>query len=72
MDEMFSRTALLLGEQSAARRAAADREAARRAAEEKDTAERDNAKKWQLSEREKGIIAGFGGGGGTPCSVWAA
>ena len=51
---------LLLSERAAAERAAAERAAAERAAAERAAAERAAANKWQLSERERAMVAMLG------------
>ena len=55
---------LLLSERAAAKKSAAERAAAERAAAERAAAERAAATVWQLSEREKQIVAGLGLAGG--------
>ena len=50
----------ILSERAAAERAAAERAAAERAAAERAAAERAAATRWQLSDREREIIAGLG------------
>jgi len=59
---------LLLSEQAAAERAAADRAAMERAAAEREATERANARVWELSDREKALVASFDGGGVRPAA----